>query len=298
MYNPPAGGTEFIEIKNISSSAFSLAGVEVSGIGFIFAPDTPDLEAGGLVLLIDGDPEEFRAEHGIAQGVSVFGPYSGRLDNGGEKIRIKVPESSDVAGEGELHVSVDIADYNDNASWPAGADGGGFSLQRLLPAGYGGEPLNWELSPETGGNPGIDTSTPFDWRTLFFSSAEIANPDISGPLADADHDGTENILEYLLGTDPRIPNANRALDVSAIGAVGARRLQITLTLRNEVIGFIAIIEFSDTLSSWNESDEQLTLLNTTSNGDGTSTLVYQSEVLNNLPELRNMYFRVRAAELR
>ncbi len=297
MYNPAAGGTEFIEIKNISAAALPLAGVEVSGSGFIFAPDTPDLEAGALVLLIGGDPTEFRTEHGVPQGVSIFGPYPGRLDNGGEKIRIKVPESSDVAGEPELHVSVDIADYDDGAPWPVAADGSGFSLQRLLPAGYGGEPLNWELSPDTGGSPGIDDSEPFDWRTLFFSPAEIANPGISGPLADADHDGAANILEYLLGTDPRNPGSSRSLEISTIGADGAYRLQLTLTLRDQVAGFLAMVEFSDTLRNWSKSDEQLTLLSTTPNGDGTSTRVYQSEVLNNPPELRDMYFRVRAVEL-
>jgi hypothetical protein len=297
MYNPAGDATEFIEIKNISSSAVSLAGVEVSGCGVVFSTGTPDLEAGGLVLVVAGDPGEFRAAHNIAGAVLIFGPYSGRLDNGGEKIRVKVPESSGVAGEPQLHVSVDIVDYDDNVPWPAGADGGGFSLQRIMPAEYGGEPLNWELSTETGGTPGIDDSAPFDWRTLFFSAAEIANPALSGPLADADHDGAANILEYLLATDPRNPASHRPLGISSVGLADQRRLELTLTLRSQATGFTAIIEFSETLDEWSDSGEHLTLLSTTPNDDGTSTLIYLSNELSNPPDMRDLFFRVRAVEL-
>ena len=296
MYNPAEGGTEFIEIKNTSSSSVSLAGVEVSGCGFVFSPGAPDLEAGGLVLLIGGDPEEFRATHNIAGEVLIFGPYPGRLDNGGEKIRIKVPEASDVVGEPLLHVSVDIVDYDDSAPWPEGADGDGYSLQRVLPVEYGGEPLNWELSPGTGGSPGIDGESPFDWRTLFFSAAEIANPAISGPLADADQDGVANILEYLLATDPRNPGSNRPLGISSVSLAGERRLELTLLLRDQVAGFTAVIELSETLGEWSGPGERLTLLGTTSNGDGTSTLIYQSDELNDPAALRNLFFRIRAVE--
>ncbi|MED5587167.1 MAG: CotH kinase family protein [Verrucomicrobiota bacterium] len=296
MYNPAAGGSEFIEIKNISSSTVSLSGVEISGCGFIFPADTADLNAGGLILLVSGDPAEFRDLHNIAGNVPIFGPYPGRLDNGGEKIRIKVPESSGVAGEPELLVSVDITDYEDNLPWPAEADGNGFSLQRVWPAGYGGEPLSWELSSEEGGNPGVDGAAEFDWRTLFFSAAEIATPSISGPLADADNDGVANVLEYLLATDPRNPGSSRPLGISAVGLAGERRLEITLTIRNQASGFTARIESSETLGEWNQSAGQLTLLSTTQNDNGTTTLVYRSNELNNPPDTKNLFYRVRAVE--
>ena len=121
-------------------------------------------------LLISGNPEEFRNLHNISENVAIFGPYPGRLDNWGEKIRVKVPESNGVAREPELLVSVDITDYEDILPWPTEADGNSFSLQRLQPAGYGGYPLSWELSPEEGGNPGVDETAHFDWQKLFFFS--------------------------------------------------------------------------------------------------------------------------------
>ena len=296
MYNPVAGESEFIEIKNISSSTISLGGIEVSGCGFVFPPDAPDLDAGNLVLLISGNPEEFRNLHNISENVAIFGPYPGRLDNGGEKIRIKVPESSGVAGEPDLLVSVDITDYDDILPWPTEADGNGFSLQRLQPAEYGGDPLSWKPSAETGGSPGLDEAMDFDWRTLFFSASEIANPSISGPLADADNDGVANVLEYLLATNPRNPSSNRPLGISSVGVAGQRQLEITLTLKNQVTGFTAVIDSSETLEAWNLPGQQLTLWTTTENDDGTTTLVYRSDEIQNLPGTKNLFFRVRAVQ--
>lgn len=41
------------------------------------------------------------------------------------------------------------------------------------------------------------------WQTEHFSAGEIADPNVSGLLADPDHDGLANLLEYALGLDPR-----------------------------------------------------------------------------------------------
>ncbi|MBK8859275.1 MAG: hypothetical protein IPN11_16905 [Opitutaceae bacterium] len=46
------------------------------------------------------------------------------------------------------------------------------------------------------------------WQTEHFSAGEIADPDVSGLLADPDHDGLANLLEYALGLDPRSVSAD------------------------------------------------------------------------------------------
>jgi hypothetical protein len=45
--------------------------------------------------------------------------------------------------------------------------------------------------------------TPFDqWRHSRFSPQQLADPEISGPEADPDKDGTNNLLEFFAGGDP------------------------------------------------------------------------------------------------
>ncbi|WP_165452412.1 carboxypeptidase regulatory-like domain-containing protein [Paenibacillus thalictri] len=44
---------------------------------------------------------------------------------------------------------------------------------------------------------------PFDdWRYIYFTAAQLADPAISGPTADPDHDGLTNYTEYVTGQDP------------------------------------------------------------------------------------------------
>ncbi len=42
-----------------------------------------------------------------------------------------------------------------------------------------------------------------DWLSYWFTPAEAADPAISGALADIDHDGVSNLLEYALNLDPK-----------------------------------------------------------------------------------------------
>ena len=58
----------------------------------------------------------------------------------------------------------------------------------------------------TGANEAIYTiqeETFADWQQRFFSTLELANPEISGKNADPDHDGASNDQEFRSGTDPR-----------------------------------------------------------------------------------------------
>ena len=48
--------------------------------------------------------------------------------------------------------------------------------------------------------------TPFNqWRERVFNGVELADLAVSGALADADHDGVVNLLEYGVGSDPNDP---------------------------------------------------------------------------------------------
>ena len=155
MYHPPAGaGVEFIELQNIGGSVLNLTGVELSGAGFAFDADAPRLAPGEVVLLVAGDPAEFRASFSVPLEVPILGPLSASLDNGGETLRVRRPESSGLQGEPDLLVSIDIANYDDSPPWPTAADGGGDSLHRILPPSYAGDPKSWEATAPTPGTVG------------------------------------------------------------------------------------------------------------------------------------------------
>ena len=87
MYNPIGGSDfEFIELENIGTELLDLAGVRFTeGIGFNF-PDMI-LNPGDFVLVVR-DYNAFSALYGT--GLNVAGEYSGKLSNGGERLRLEI----------------------------------------------------------------------------------------------------------------------------------------------------------------------------------------------------------------
>ncbi len=298
MYHPADGGVEFVEIVNNSKlETVPLPGVELEGTGFTFAAGAPDLAPGELVLLVGGDPDAFRADQGIGPAVPIFGPFPAVLDNGGESLRLKIPAPGEGAGAPDLAPTWDHVRYDDGAPWPTAPDGGGESLHRRFDflgvagaAGFGGDPAHWESAAPSPGTIGAAVS---DWRTPFFDAAELADPAISGPLADADGDRFPNALEYLLGSDPRDPASFRPAEVS-VAADGA--LELTFTLRDGVEEFVPQIESSPDLqgATWSDAGADFALTSTTTNGDGTSTVTYRGPAVAAIGAA--LYLRVRAAE--
>ena len=295
MYHPAPFESEFVEIRNTSAQAVPLEGGEVGGIGFVFDPGTPPLPPGGVLVLSQIDPDAFRAAHDVPPAVAIYGPYPGRLDNGGERIRVRLPESTGVPGERDLLVAVDTVIYSDDAPWPASADGDGNSLERIAPAGYGGEPLHWEASASAGGTPGVVGAPPADWRAAFFSEAELSDPQISGLFADPDFDGLVNALEYLLGSDLRDGRSHAGPRVSVFAVGENRYLELSFTVRDGVSEFAAVVERSGDLRSWSNAAGSLSLLGTTANGDGTSTLTYRGN--DPIDPTVDLYFRIRAVDV-
>ncbi len=170
MYRPPDIGTndntddEFIELLNISASPLALFDAEqppntwriTGGVGFIF-PTNVTLAAGEYLLLVNFQPTNaamlaaFRAQRGVADGVQVFGPYAGKLNNGGDDIQLLKPVSP-LNGIVPFAL-VDQVQFKDSDPWPAGADGSGLSLQRKNPAAFGNDPANWVAALPTAAGP-------------------------------------------------------------------------------------------------------------------------------------------------
>ena len=292
MYHPANGSVEFIEIQNISGSRVPLAGVQIAGIGFVFGPTAPELIPGEVVLVVENDPATFRSTFNPPASVGVFGPYSGRLSNGGEKVSLKLPEANPIALEPDLMPAVDITEYNDSSPWPTSPDGTGTTLVRILPALYGSDPNSWLASLNPGGTPGVVNSVPpIDWRADYFSEAELLDATISGSLADADSDGVSNLLEHVFGTDPRDASSIDLPSVAIVSDGGETYAELSYRLRQGLTGFRIRIEASSDLTEWRNADGNFTIQSDLDNGDGTSTLTARDE--NSVGAQLGRYFRIR-----
>jgi hypothetical protein len=158
MYNPAAGGAEFVELYNLTASAVPLYDPAnpanpwkfSEGIDLSF-PAGAQISAGGYALVVGIDPAIFRSTYSIPAGVPIFGPYIGTLDDNGENLKLARPG---VLINAVLpYILVDQVKYDDKSPWPTTAAGGGPSLSRLVPSGYGNDPANWSAGP-FGGTPG------------------------------------------------------------------------------------------------------------------------------------------------
>lgn len=94
------------------------------------------------------------------------------------------------------------------------------------------------------------------WRLANFTPAELADPLASGPQADLEPDGVENLLEFALGLDPRSPDP-AGLPSSSIITVGPDDyLAITYTRRPPADGLTYSLESSPDLATWDDSPAQ------------------------------------------
>ncbi len=117
---------EFLELKNVGTNTLNLGGMQfTAGITFVFTNGTRLAPSQFFVLA--RNPARFTERY---PGMAVNGVYAGKLDNGGETLRL-----AHVLGTPAVSVT-----YNDRAPWPVTPDGYGYSLV----------PVNPEANPRPG----------------------------------------------------------------------------------------------------------------------------------------------------
>lgn len=156
-YNPADDAKlEFVELHNSSADQ----ALDISGLAFTTGIEYTFKE--GSVLPADGylalgrfedqnDKNAFAAYFKISDNGSLVGPYTGKLDNGGERIAINYPLIAGQTGDRANWELVEEIDYNNNSPWPPEADGTGMSLQRISYAVSGSDPSNWAAASPTPG---------------------------------------------------------------------------------------------------------------------------------------------------
>jgi hypothetical protein len=167
---------EFIELYNPTTQPVPLFAPEApnhpwqlrDAVAFTF-PSNQSIGPGECLLVVGFDPvaqpdlaAAFRKHYGLGTSPRLFGPYRDQLANRGANLELVQP---DVAGSPDTgleirSVLVDRVSYKDGPPWPAGADGLGFSLQRLPESAFGDDPAPWVAARPTPGEAGVPTAAP------------------------------------------------------------------------------------------------------------------------------------------
>ena len=103
------------------------------------------------------------------------------------------------------------------------------------------------------------------WEANYFSTAQMADPAISGPTATPESDGTPNLMKYLCNIDPaRVLTGSDRAALPTLGMTADGR-SLTLTYRQYayVVGATATVQSSADLNTWT------TLTNTNATTVGT-----------------------------
>src|SRR6185295_14847509 len=91
-----------------------------------------NLAPNGFCLIVGFDPvtnaaalANFRSRFGVSNNVPIFGPWTGRLQDGGDAIELYRPDPVQLPPHPDAgfvpYVRVDKVNYNSNTNWPSGA---------------------------------------------------------------------------------------------------------------------------------------------------------------------------------
>jgi hypothetical protein len=259
LYFAPLGGKDFdfIELRNIGPVALDLTGIQFTdGVDAILSGSLAPGEYG----LVVANPANFT-------GLKIVGFFTGALNNGGEQVTLR-----DAVGE-------NILSFNYDGDWFSPARDGGYSLvfaDDSADWSTWDDQFSWAVSCDVDGSPGLANPEPFSndyyhWSRGYFTAAELLNPAISGPAADASGDGVDNLMNYALGLDPTSSHPGKLAELVIDGETASLafdRLQKTPDIS-------VAVQVSRDLVNWST---QAALSSAAANSNGTERVSFESPI--------------------
>lgn len=195
MVAPAAGGAEWVELHNPMVFDVDVSGWSLQGAVEYTFPEGTRLGPDGW-LVVAADP----AAVGVAD---ALGPWSGRLDDAGERLRL-------VNNGGRR---IDYVAWGVDTPWPAGAFGTGATLAKRRPDLPSDHAESWTASAPVGGTPGGDNAVDLDappvrvalvaadapWR--YDTSGADPDPDWAAPAFD-DRTWPEGVAPFTDAGEP------------------------------------------------------------------------------------------------
>ena len=252
---------EWIEFQNIGSVSIDLEELRFTkGIEFDFSvSSTKKIEPGEKLLLVANNAA-FNLRYGHPSTPQfVVGTFSKNLSDSGERIKLSFGAGTPV---------IDFT-YDDSSPWPEGADGAGFSLELISPDSNPdhNEAKNWQLSSVIGGSPGKE-GVVVEGQTFANWSAENGGVE---PNSDADNDGRSALVEFAMGTNPRVfENESDLIKVELvteeIEGKEQEALKITFCKKSNTVGVTIEPEWSNDLAKWTTNFVSICVMTPSGNG--------------------------------
>ena len=157
LYNPVTPAVEYVELTNRSSDPVPLYDPanpshvwKFSGITFVFPAGTV-LNPGERILVVPTTSSVFLAAHPeVPGGTRVFGPFTGSLDNAGEKIELLMPGDPE-PDNSYAYYTEDWVKYGIASPWPVVT---GTPIAKTDLSGLSADPINWGKEFASTGSPG------------------------------------------------------------------------------------------------------------------------------------------------
>lgn len=262
---------EYIELANLAGTSLDLTHLRFTkGIEYDFAKASTKTLAAGQRGLLVRNLAAFTSRHG--SGMLVLGAYGegdgNKLDDKGEELKLSY-------GGG---VPIRTLEFLSEKPWPTLEPGHSLQLTPGNTIPDHALPTSWQASAKLGGSPGTgETAVPglsySAWSASRFDAAQLANAEISGPLADPDRDGWKNAFEFLLLGNPLSPDV---LGPSFRDGATADSLNATLRVRDNLSEASWQWQTSVDLKLWEPTTEATAkLLSSTAGADGSRVLVYE-----------------------